>query len=57
MDSMNAYFVAAVQHPALLLVEPDKFLLAALLQSWRFIADSRDEATEERLDDLEDAFV
>ena len=36
---------------------PDKFLgPAALLQSWRFIADSRDEATEERLDDLEDAF-
>ena len=36
---------------------PDKFLgPAALLQSWRFIADSRDEATEERLDKLEDAF-
>jgi len=36
---------------------PDKFLgPAALLQSWRFIADSRDEATEERLDNLEDAF-
>jgi|TARA_B110001454_G_scaffold51152_1_gene50148 succinate dehydrogenase / fumarate reductase iron-sulfur subunit len=36
---------------------PDKFLgPAALLQSWRFIADSRDEATEERLDDLEDSF-
>ena len=36
---------------------PDKFLgPAALLQSWRFIADSRDEATDERLDDLEDAF-
>ena len=36
---------------------PDKFLgPAALLQSWRFIADSRDQATEERLDDLEDAF-
>ena len=36
---------------------PDKFLgPAALLQSWRFIADTRDEATEERLDDLEDAF-
>ena len=36
---------------------PDKFLgPAALLQSWRFIADSRDEATEERLDELEDAF-
>ena len=29
---------------------------AALLQSWRFIADSRDQATEERLDDLDDAF-
>jgi len=36
---------------------PDKFLgPAALLQSWRFIADSRDQATEERLDDLNDAF-
>jgi|TARA_B110000014_G_scaffold262980_2_gene258354 succinate dehydrogenase / fumarate reductase, iron-sulfur subunit len=36
---------------------PDKFLgPAALLQSWRFIADTRDEATEERLDNLEDAF-
>ena len=36
---------------------PDKFLgPAALLQSWRFISDSRDEASEERLDDLEDAF-
>ena len=33
---------------------PDKFLgPAALLQSWRFIADSRDQATEERLDDLD----
>ena len=36
---------------------PDKFLgQAALLQSWRFIADSRDDATDERLDALEDAF-
>ena len=36
---------------------PDKFLgPAALLQSWRFISDSRDEATDERLDELEDAF-
>ena len=36
---------------------PDKFLgPAALLQSWRFIADTRDEATDERLDELEDAF-
>ena len=36
---------------------PEKFLgPAALLQSWRFIADSRDQATEERLDDLDDAF-
>jgi len=33
---------------------PDKFLgPAALLQAWRFLADSRDQATEERLDDLE----
>jgi succinate dehydrogenase / fumarate reductase iron-sulfur subunit len=36
---------------------PEKFLgPAALLQSWRSIADSRDEATEERLDALEDSF-
>ena len=36
---------------------PDKFLgPAALLQSWRFISDSRDEAKEERLDELDDAF-
>ena len=33
---------------------PDKFLgPAALLQAWRFLADSRDETTEERLDLLE----
>ena len=33
---------------------PDKFLgPAALLQSWRFLADSRDQATEQRLQDLE----
>lgn len=33
---------------------PDKFLgPAALLQAWRFIADSRDQATEERLASLD----
>jgi succinate dehydrogenase / fumarate reductase iron-sulfur subunit len=33
---------------------PDKFLgPAALLQAWRFLADNRDQATEERLADLE----
>ena len=33
---------------------PDKFLgPAALLQSWRFLADSRDQITDERLDELE----
>ncbi|MEA3277514.1 MAG: succinate dehydrogenase iron-sulfur subunit [Pseudomonadota bacterium] len=33
---------------------PEKFLgPAALLQAWRFLADSRDQATDERLDDLE----
>jgi succinate dehydrogenase / fumarate reductase iron-sulfur subunit len=33
---------------------PDKFLgPAALLQSWRFLADSRDQATDERLSALE----
>ncbi|MDH5633641.1 MAG: succinate dehydrogenase iron-sulfur subunit [Gammaproteobacteria bacterium] len=36
---------------------PDRFLgPAALLQSWRFLADSRDLATGERLDDLEDPY-
>lgn len=34
---------------------PDKFLgPAALLQSWRFLADSRDQAEDERLRDLDD---
>ena len=36
---------------------PDKFLgPAALLQSYRFLADSRDNATEERLSKLDDPF-
>jgi len=36
---------------------PDRFLgPAALLQSWRFLADSRDLATGERLDELEDPY-
>jgi len=36
---------------------PDKFLgPAALLQSWRFLADSRDQATDQRLDNLEGSF-
>lgn len=36
---------------------PEKFLgPAALLQSARFVFDSRDQATEERLDQLDDAF-
>lgn len=36
---------------------PIKFLgPAALLQSWRFLADSRDQATGERLDELEDPY-
>ena len=36
---------------------PDKFLgPAALLQASRFIEDSRDEATEERLEQLDDAY-
>lgn len=36
---------------------PDKFRgPAALLQSWRFLADSRDQATDERLDELEGPF-
>lgn len=36
---------------------PDKFIgPAGLLQAYRFIIDSRDTATEERLNDLDDAF-
>jgi succinate dehydrogenase / fumarate reductase iron-sulfur subunit len=36
---------------------PDKFLgPAALLQAARFLQDSRDQATDERLDELEDAY-
>ena len=36
---------------------PDKFVgPAGLLQAYRFIADSRDTATEQRLDNLEDPF-
>jgi len=36
---------------------PDKFIgPAGLLQAYRFVADSRDAATEERLQDLEDPF-
>jgi succinate dehydrogenase / fumarate reductase iron-sulfur subunit len=36
---------------------PDRFLgPAALLQAWRFLSDSRDMATGERLDDLEDPY-
>ncbi len=36
---------------------PDRFLgPAALLQAWRFLADDRDQATDERLADLEGAF-
>ncbi len=36
---------------------PDKFVgPAGLLQAYRFIADSRDEATNARLDDLEDPY-
>jgi succinate dehydrogenase / fumarate reductase iron-sulfur subunit len=36
---------------------PDKFLgPQALLSSWRFLADSRDQATDERLDQLEDPY-
>ncbi len=36
---------------------PDKFVgPAGLLQAWRFIADRRDQATEERLENLNDAY-
>ena len=37
---------------------PDKFVgPAGLLQAYRFLADSRDEATSERLDNLEDPYL
>lgn len=36
---------------------PNRFLgPAALLQAWRFLADTRDQATGERLDELEDPY-
>ena len=35
---------------------PDKFVPAGLLQAYRFIADSRDQATAERLDDLDNTY-
>ena len=36
---------------------PDRFIgPSGLLQAWRFLADSRDTATEERLSDLDDPF-
>ncbi|MGI9346222.1 MAG: succinate dehydrogenase iron-sulfur subunit [Gammaproteobacteria bacterium] len=36
---------------------PDKFAgPAALLQAWRFLTDSRDQGTQERLEELEDAY-
>ncbi|OYW94770.1 MAG: succinate dehydrogenase iron-sulfur subunit, partial [Alishewanella sp. 32-51-5] len=36
---------------------PDKFIgPAGLLHAYRFLADSRDTATEQRLNDLDDAF-
>ncbi len=36
---------------------PDRFLgPAALLQAWRFLADSRDQAADERLDELNDPY-
>ena len=36
---------------------PDKFMgPAALLQSYRFLSDSRDKATDERLEDMQDHF-
>jgi succinate dehydrogenase / fumarate reductase iron-sulfur subunit len=53
-------------HPVRLLLDvaarrfwwnPDKFVgPAGLLQAYRFIADSRDQATSERLDNLEDPY-
>jgi len=39
------------------LVDPDKFVgPAALLQAYRFLADTRDTRTEERLESLSDPF-
>ena len=49
--------VHVVLHHALLWWNPDKFIgPAGLLHAYRFLADSRDTATEERLADLDDAF-
>ena len=57
MDYMNAFYAHAVQQVVLLLVESDKFVgPAALLQAYRFLADTRDLKTDERLDELSDPF-
>lgn len=53
----SASCALAARRPAVLLVEPDKFLgPAALLQAYRFLADSRDTKTSERLASLDDPF-
>ena len=49
--------MTGVQTCALPIWNPDKFVgPAGLLQAYRFIADSRDHATAERLDNLEDPY-
>ncbi|MEZ5823405.1 MAG: 2Fe-2S iron-sulfur cluster-binding protein [Geminicoccaceae bacterium] len=54
--AVRVHPVRLLQHVLpVLLVERDRYLgPAALLQSYRWLADSRDEATGERLDELED---
>ena len=55
---MSAFSAPAVRLPARAIDEPAKRFLgpAALLQATRWVKDSRDEATGERLDNLEDPF-
>ena len=57
MGCMSAFYVLVAQLVAHLWWNPDKFVgPAALLQAYRFIADSRDTKTAERLEALSDPF-
>jgi len=58
MAYISASSVPAHDRLSVLLVEPGALsgAYAALLAAYRFIADNRDQATEERLDYLEDPY-
>ena len=58
MDCMSVFYAHAATAPVVpLLVESEKFIgPAGLLQAYRFLADSRDTSTEQRLEALGDPF-